>query len=397
MFLSQAEAEAAAAAAAVSITGAGVASGAGGAGGINLEPLFSTLITGVAPSITAPVVDATATHGHSDAPAAGRARSGSNASVASHASSMHAPLPAANTADSLAAAQGKDAPSLGYQFWQVLRRMIVGYYRNPPVLAMRVFVVTLLSLIFGLIYFDLTPNSQSTTIALLSVLSVSTLFGAVNHAGSSTPNLMLNRVVLYREQASQMYSAWMWGLAGFMTEAFYAIFTAFLVQIPTYFMAGLAPAPAVFFRHYFAVYVIILCYLSLSTLLSSATPNMAVAGVGQGIFFGLLNTFSGIANPLPSIPRGWVWFFRMLPSSHASEALVMSQVGTCTPLPNCGPLITVVKGTQTVQVHLAAFVSDYLGFVFGSWGHAIGWMFLWIVVLQTLGLIAITKLNFSSR
>jgi ABC-type multidrug transport system ATPase subunit len=291
----------------------------------------------------------------------------------------------------------KEPPAMAYAYWLVQKRMIVGYWRNPPVMFARCVVLTVLSVLFGLIYFDLHPKTQASAISLIAVISTSTVFGSVNHGGSALPNLVNNRVVLYRELASDMYPAWMWGLSGFVNEAFYGIFTTFIVQIPTYFLVGLNNDPAVFFRHYFATWLIIMCYVVMAGFLAAVTPNLAVAGVFQGIYFGLFNTFSGVAIPLPRIPRGWLWFFRIVPSSHVTEALVMNQIRNCSPLPLCGPMIDVVQGTNTVSMHLAEFIQDYLGFSFDGYGNAIGWMILFIGVVEILALVGITFLNFSQR
>ena len=306
--------------------------------------------------------------------------------------SVIAALPTAHTT-----VAAKNPPSLLYTFLQVQARMIRGYFRNPPVMFTRCIVVCLISILFGLIYFNLQPKTQGNAISLISVISMATIFGSINHAGSSLPNLVQNRVVLYRELSSAVYPAWMWGIAGFVNECVWCIFTAFIVQIPMYFLVGLSLSPAIFFQQYFATYLLCLTYISMSCFLSSACPNLAVAGVFQGVYFGLFNSFSGVAVPYPSVPRGWVWMFRMLPTSHITEALVMPQLGDCSPLPLCGPLIEVVQGTETKMMYLAEFGKEYLGFSFGGWGSSIGWVILYIVVVQILALIAITRMNFSQR
>jgi ABC-type multidrug transport system ATPase subunit len=291
----------------------------------------------------------------------------------------------------------KQPPAVPYAFWLLQERMLKGYWRNPPVLFTRSAVVTFLSILFGLIYFDLHPSTQSTAVSLIAVTTMSGFYGSVNHAATALPNFMLNRVVLYRELASDMYKPWMWALSGFINECVYTVFTTFFSQIPVYFLVGLDPSARVFFRHYITLYLLNLAYISVACLLAAVTPNLSVAGVFQGIYLGLFNIFAGVAIPLPQVPRGWVWFFRVIPTSHATEALVMEQVGNCSPLPLCGPIIEIVRGTTTSSVHLAEFATEYLGFGFDGFGNSLGWIVLFIGVVQILSIIGITLLNFSQR
>jgi len=187
------------------------------------------------------------------------------------------------------------------------------------------------------------------------------------------------------------------GHSNFVNECFWGIFTAFLGQIPMYFLVGLDSDAEIFWKYWFATWLTFACYTSMSCLLAVVSPNLALAGVLQGMYFGIFNIFSGITVPFPSMPRGWIWFFRMIPGSHATEALVMDQFGKCSPLPHCGPLVEIVSGTTTTMEYLAVFVQQYLGFQYGGYGNAIGWMILFIVVVQILCVYAITKLNFAKR
>ena len=66
---------------------------------------------------------------------------------------------------------------------------------------------------------------------------MATIFGSSNHAGFLLPSLVQDRVVLYRGLSSAVYPAW-WGIAGFVNECVWCIFTAFIVQIPMYFLSA---------------------------------------------------------------------------------------------------------------------------------------------------------------
>ena len=284
------------------------------------------------------------------------------------------------------------------KLYRVFVRTFNGYWRNSPVMLTRLVTVTLISVFFGLVYFDLNSrvSTQSDAISLMGAILVSCNFGALVHGSSALPHYMQNRAVLYRESASKMYAPALWSLTTILNDMLWCILTTFLVQVPSYFLVDLSTG-APFWQYYLITYLICLVYLTIANLLAAGTPNMGAAGIYQGLSFGLLLVFSGLILPYPKLPRGWVWLFRILPLSHATEALIMPQVGDCSPLPMCGPLITMVENQQPVQVPLPLFISEYLGFGFHGFGDAVGWMVLFVAVVQILALIAISVLNFSKR
>jgi len=287
----------------------------------------------------------------------------------------------------------------GEAFLRLIRRTFLGYWRNPAMMTTRIIAVAVLSIFFGLVYFDLRSKvyAQADVISLISAITVSVTFGALIHGASALPNFMSSRVVLYREIASGTYHPSLWAFTGFINEILWCVFTAFVAQIPSYFLVGLSSDAELFFKFYGITLVCCMLYIAFAQLLAYSTPNTAIAAILQGMSFGLFVVYAGLINPLPSIPRGWLWLFRILPLSHGTEALVMPQVGTCSPLPMCGQLVTVIIDQKPAQMPLADVVSRYLGFEFGNTSVAVGWMILFLVCTHIVTLFAITFFNFSKR
>jgi hypothetical protein len=78
----------------------------------------------------------------------------------------------------------------------------------------------------------------------------------------------------------------------------------------------------------------------------------------------------------------------MLPLSHVTECLIMPQFkGITDP-------IEVSTGTTTT---VADYVSSYTGFSYNAFGEQVGWILLFIVVVQGLSFIATRKLVYSQR
>ena len=189
--------------------------------------------------------------------------------------------------------QQRDMPSLFYQWKQLQARSFVSYWRNPPFLFSRMFVVTIISLIFGCIYFGLEVTSQTNVVSAIAARVISINFGGVTHGATALPVFMNNRAVFYRERASGMYNPGLWAVVGFITEMFFVIFSALFAQIPVYFMVGFKNTAGAFFLYYLTVYTMCMVFISMSMLISAIAPSTPAAGVIQGMYFGFFFTFSG--------------------------------------------------------------------------------------------------------
>jgi ABC-type transport system involved in multi-copper enzyme maturation permease subunit len=310
----------------------------------------------------------------------------------SQASHVSAALPSA-----LTEIPDHKAPSLLVQLGFVLWRAWRSYWRNPPMLMSRFKVMIILSVLFGCIYFNLAIDTQSAATSFIAALTVCAMFGAVTHASSALPVKINDRIVFYRETSSGMYARFLWPVAGLVCDIVWCAPGALLLQIPVYFMVGMLNNADAFFKYFFATYLFCMVFTSMAMMVSSIAPNAPAANVIQGLFFSFCFTFAGIAIPLPQIPRGYIWLFRLLPVSHLTEALAMPQFLTCSPMPQCTPLIEVVKGSETVLQPVGQYVQEYLGFTFDGYWNAMGWTTLFMLGLWFFAFFATQKLRFDQR
>ena len=371
-----------------------------------LVPVNSALSAGPNGLIVDPIKIDVGGHGHHNDDNASEASGASfaNQSVVSGASGVKrrdsisrvsqasAALPTA-----LTTAPDYKAPSLLAQAAEVIKRAMRGNWRNPPMLMTRFMVLTILSILFGCIYFQLEVTTQSAATSLIAAVVVGAMFGSVTHSSSSLPGKISDRAVFYRETSSGMYWPTLWAIATLLCDILWCIPGSLILQIPMYFMMGLLNDASAFFKYFFAVYVFCLLFSSVATTAASISPNAPAANVIQGLFFSFAFTFAGIAIPYPQIPRGYVWLFRMLPISHLTEALAMPQFKWCTPLPECTPLIEIADGTGTKFIPIAQYVMDYLGFSFGYYWESLGWATLCMLVLWIIGFYATARLRFDQR
>ena len=311
----------------------------------------------------------------------------------SQLSHVSAPLPLVLASSTEAA----DRVSVPRQMLVVMARAWRGYWRNPPMLVTRTAVVVIQAIILGLIYFRLTVDTQAAATSYVAAIAVSVVFNSITHGASAFPGKISSKPVFYRETSSGMYVPALWFLADLVCDVVWCAWGAICLQIPLYFLVGMNLDADAFFKFFFATYLYALSFVATATTVATIVPNAPTGNVLLGAFYSLCFSFTGISIPFPTIPRGWVWFFRMLPCGHLSEALVMPQFHTCEPLPQCTRLIDVVEGVDTVQRPVAEYVSKYLGFgLFGYW-DAIGWAVLYIAVMWIIAFITTSKVRFDKR
>jgi len=279
----------------------------------------------------------------------------------------------------------------------VILRAFRAYYRNSRLIFIRARIVTILSIVFGLIYLDLEIKSQSSVLSKIAAIQITAMFGSVVHGATAIPVMMENRATFYRERASGMYKPWMWTLSQLVVELVFNIVTSMLVCIPAYFMVGLLKSAEHFFKFWFATYFLCTIYVTMSLLISSIAKTAPLAGVMQGLYLGFFLTFGGIAITTPNIPRGYMWLYRMLPISHLTEALVMPQFHTCPDFLQCGPHIPVVVNNSIVVIPANQWLVQYLGFGVNNYWSELGWATIFLFSALLVAFFCTTKFVFVSR
>jgi len=288
-------------------------------------------------------------------------------------------------------------PGLLHQFTFVMQRSWRSYWRNPAMLLSRFAVMLITSLVIGCIFFQISVRTEVAATAYISALALCGVFCAISATSSAFPGKISDRPVFYRETSSKMYRPWLWLCADLVCDIFWSIPAAIITQIPPYFMIGFLLEADAFFKYFFATYMYMLIFTTAAAAASAAVPNAPVGNIILGVFYSLSFTLTGVSIPLSRVPRGYVWLFRLLPGSHLTEALVMPQLASCSPLPECSPPIEVIVGGTSVQMPLATYVEQYLGFVLYGYWNAIGWATLFMAALLVISFIMVSKVRFDQR
>ncbi|KAL8527703.1 hypothetical protein ACS0TY_005520 [Phlomoides rotata] len=180
----------------------------------------------------------------------------------------------------------------------------------------------------------------------------SALFCGINNSSSVLPYVSTERSVVYRERFVGMYASWAYSVAHVVIEIPYLFAQAVAFTAITYPMIGYYWSTYKVLWYLYTMFCTLLYSTYLGMMLVSITPSFPVAVILQSAFYTMLNLFSGFLIPHPQIPRWWIWFYYMVPTSWSLNGMLTSQFG------DIHDQITVFGQTKTV----AAFLRDYFGY-----------------------------------
>ncbi|XP_051146776.1 pleiotropic drug resistance protein 3-like [Andrographis paniculata] len=275
------------------------------------------------------------------------------------------------------------------QFKSCLWKQHWSYWRSPSYNLMRSIHMLIAAFLYGFLFWDQGKkiHNQQSLFTLLGSMYSSTLFCGINNSSSVLPYVSKERMVLYRERFAGMYASWAYSIAQVIIEIPYLFAQALAFTVITYPMIGYYWSAYKVFWYFYTMFCTLLSFTYLGMMLVSITPNFPVAAVSQSTFYTMFNLFSGFLIPRPQIPRWWIWFYYLVPTSWSLNGMLTSQYG------DIDTAITVFGETKSVE----AFLRDYFGYRHDRLPLVGVMMILYPIVFASLFAYCIGKLNFQKR
>ncbi|OVA16669.1 ABC transporter-like [Macleaya cordata] len=276
------------------------------------------------------------------------------------------------------------------QFKACLWKQHLSYWRSPAYNLMRIMHMIFSSLLFGLVFWQQGKkiNNQQSLFNIFGSMFSAVIFLGINNCSSVLPFVSTERNVLYRERFAGMYSSWAYAFSQVVIEIPYLFTESVLYVIITYPMIGYFWSPYKVFWSFYAMFCTLLYYNYLGMLLVSITPNVQVASILSSAFYTMMTLFSGFPIPKPQIPKWWVWFYYVCPTSWTLNGLLTSQYGDIDNME-----ILVFGETKTVS----EFLRDYFGFHHDHLGIVAILLLVFPILFASLFAYCIGKLNFQRR
>ncbi|KAL8527731.1 hypothetical protein ACS0TY_005542 [Phlomoides rotata] len=275
------------------------------------------------------------------------------------------------------------------QFKACLWKQHLSYWRSPNYNLMRSLHMLFAAFLFGVLFWGQGKkiHNQQSLFTLLGAMYSSALFCGINNSSSILPYVSTERTVLYRERFAGMYASWAYSAAQVIIEIPYLFAQAVAYTVITYPMIGYYWTAYKVFWYFYTMFCTLLYFTYLGMVLVSITPSFPVAAISQSAFYVMFNLFAGFLIPHPQIPRWWIWFYYVVPTSWSLNGMLTSQYG------DIDEKITVFGETKTV----AAFLRDYFGYQHHLLPLVAVMLILYPVVFASLFAFCISKLNFQKR
>ncbi|KAI0062057.1 hypothetical protein BV25DRAFT_1825918 [Artomyces pyxidatus] len=198
--------------------------------------------------------------------------------------------------------------------------------RDPTSVLAHVGIASVLGVFCGGLYFhtgDTIAGFQS-RIGCLFFLGALIAFSSL----SALYNVVQTRPLFLRERSNSYYSPTAWLLSRFIFDVVpLRVIPTIIVSTITYWMAGLAPHPANFFKFLFILVLYTLAMTLFNFLLGSLFRNGGLALLLSALTALYQMTYAGFFVHLHAIPPVLRWLQWLCPLKYALEALAVNEVG----------------------------------------------------------------------
>jgi energy-coupling factor transporter ATP-binding protein EcfA2/ABC-type multidrug transport system permease subunit len=218
--------------------------------------------------------------------------------------------------------------SYSTQFYWLLKRSVLAYWRSPSYNFVRMMISIVISLIFASTYADQNYNTDVDVVARCAVMYITLLFVGVVGMMSVQPVVFSERPAFFREKFSSVYAISLHTLASTLVEIPYLLLSSILFVIPFFFIVGFDNIGSVTEKFFFywlfqGLYMCTLVFVGqfYSALMATEAASQIVSGMTSTF----LTLFCGFMIPSQSIPTFWLFVYWINPLHYALEGLITTQ------------------------------------------------------------------------
>ncbi|CAK7892680.1 protein Snq2p [[Candida] anglica] len=211
-----------------------------------------------------------------------------------------------------------------YQFFIVLRRNALTFYRKPEYIGAKYGLMTIAGLFIGFTFFGLKHNiigmQNGMFTAFLAVVLAAPLINQLQEHAISGRDLYETR-----EKMSNTYHWSLMILSQFLNELPYCFVGAAIMFVSLYFPTQAntsGPHAGVFyltFGIFFQMY-----YVSFGLMVLYMAPDVQSAAILVSFFYSFIVAFSGVVQPVSLMPGFWTFMNKLSPYTYFIENLVTS-------------------------------------------------------------------------
>jgi len=224
------------------------------------------------------------------------------------------------------------AAPLSVQLWENLYRVFQQYWRTPVYIYSKTALCTLVALFIGFIFFDAPNSIQGLQNQMFAIFNILTIFGQI--VQQSMPQFVIQRDLYEaRERPSKVYSWKVFMLSQIIVELPWNALMAALMYFCWYYPVGLyrnaEPTDAVTERG-----ALMFLFLLMFMLFTGTFSTLIIAGfeTAEGgaqianVMFMLCLVFCGVLATPDSMPRFWIFMYRVSPFTYLVSGMLSTAV-----------------------------------------------------------------------
>ncbi|GAB9476964.1 Atp-binding protein, partial [Globisporangium polare] len=221
--------------------------------------------------------------------------------------------------------QKRAAPSMTQMKFVVCRYFDM-YWRLASFNLSRLFMSVMLAVLFGLVFQGVDYESYQGVNSGIGMIFLVLIFNGLASFESLLPVVIHERASVYRERASETYSAFWYFVASTVAEIPYTFGSGLIFTVIFFPMVGFAGfGAAVLF--WLNMSLMILYHAYLGHFLAYALPNHEVAAIIGVLLTSVYFLFMGFSPPTDAIPSWLKWLYYLTPHTYSLaifSALVFS-------------------------------------------------------------------------
>jgi hypothetical protein len=267
--------------------------------------------------------------------------------------------------------------SYSTQFYWLLKRAALSYWRSPGYNLVRLMISVVIALIFASAYAHQHYSSDVEVVSRCAVMYVTLLFVGVVGMTSVQPVVFSERPAFFRERFSQVYSVSLHTLVGTLVELPYLLFSSLLFVVPFFFIVGfdnIGTVPERFFFYWLFQGLYMCTLVFIGQFYAALMPTPASSQIVSGMTSTFLSLFAGFMIPSQSMPTFWLFVYWINPLHYALEGLFTTQFS--------GDHTAISQSTGS-----SSTAREYVSEVFKDWSYHHRWydvgaLLLFIIFLR---------------
>jgi len=207
----------------------------------------------------------------------------------------------------------------------LVQRNFVEYWRTPNYSLLRWIVMLFFALVCGFTFFQQQMGTAAGVQSRVGVINLLLILNANYNAAVIVPFAFSRKALFYREKASAMYSAFIYGITLQWVEDPYVFVEVVMCVVVFYWLVGFAAQAAAFFYYLFMSFFFTSFATYLGLMWSSAIGSVGAAFLVTTLTVQLLVLFSGVYVPGNLVPSWMLGFYYFTPVRWAMEGLLATQ------------------------------------------------------------------------